>query len=86
MTEQKKPEVARDASDARSKHSLAEPAGETVQSSAEYPGLADLDKAIRNRQLIGFLEERSMPLRYIWYFAGSLVVFAAIAWFAVTLF
>ena len=74
MTDQKKPEVAQKASNASSKQSLADPAGKTLKSSAEYPGLADLDSAIQNRQVTGFLEERSMPLRYIWYFAGFIVV------------
>lgn len=76
MTDQKQPDVETRSSDARLEQLQAEPASKAEQSPPEYSGLADLDKAIQNRQLTGFLEERSMPLRYIWYFAAALIVIA----------
>ena len=38
-------------------------------------GLDDVNRAIEQRQLLGFLEERSMPIRYIWYFGAFLIAF-----------
>ena len=72
MTDQHQ-QADRDETDTRLNRPQAEPDVARARSSPEYPGLADLDKAIQNRQLTGFLEERSMPLRYIWYFAGLIV-------------